>query len=134
MLRSIRAISWLRLALVAVTAVSVWLTASRLHLSTDLSTLFPESGDAGALVRWTRAFGGRDPAIVLVRGPVAEDVARVADAVAESLRHAPSVERVIVGIPAIPPLGDPTLAWAYAGPAARATPRAPARGAAGLAR
>jgi predicted exporter len=115
-----RSISWIRLALVAVTAASLWLTASRLRLSTDLSTLFPESGDAGALVRWTRAFGGRDPALVLVRGPVAADVERVAADVAESLRHAPSVDSVVVGVPAMAVLGDPTLAWAYAGPAARA--------------
>jgi predicted exporter len=111
---------WVRLVLVVVTAVSTWLTVERLHLSSDLSTLFPESGDAGALVRWNHAFGGRDPALVLVHGDAPEDVGRVADAIAEALRHEPSIERVIVGVPALTALPDPTLAWAYAGPQARA--------------
>jgi predicted RND superfamily exporter protein len=103
-----------------VTVASGWLTAAHLRLSSDLSTLFPDSGDAAALVRWTRAFGGRDPGLILVRGRDPADVAAVAEAMAESLRHAPSVERVLVGLPAISSLPDPTLAWAYAGPAARA--------------
>jgi predicted RND superfamily exporter protein len=111
---------WLSISLVLVTVVTAWLTASRLRLSSDISALFPQSGEAAALVRWSKAFGGRDPALVLVRGEVPEDVARVADAVAASLRDAPSIDRVLVGVPAPPPLPDATLAWAYAGPAARA--------------
>jgi predicted RND superfamily exporter protein len=114
-----RSFLWVRLLLVAVTVVSTWLTSARLHLSSDLSTLFPESGDAGALVRWNRAFGGRDPALILVHGDVPDDVAGAADAIAESLRHEASIERVIVGVPAPTQRMDPTLAWAYAGPAAR---------------
>jgi predicted exporter len=114
-----RSFLWVRLLLVVVTIVSAWLTSARLHLSSDLSTLFPESGDAGALVRWNRAFGGRDPALVLVHGDLPDDVAGAADAIAESLRHEASIERVIVGVPALTPLTDPTLAWAYAGPEAR---------------
>jgi predicted exporter len=114
-----RPTSWIRLALVAVTAASLWLTVSRLRLSTDLSTLFPESGDAGALVRWTRAFGGRDPTLILVRGPVAADVERAAADIGESLRHAPSIDSVLAGVPSMPALGDPTLSWAYAGTEAR---------------
>jgi predicted RND superfamily exporter protein len=115
-----RRLPWVPLVLVLVTVASAWLTADRLHLSSDLSTLFPESGDAGALVRWNHAFGGRDPALILVRGPAPEDVERVADSIAEALRHEPAIERVIVGLPALPVLPDPTLAWAYAGPSARA--------------
>ena len=94
-----RSISWVRLALVVATLACAWLTVAKLHLSSDLSTLFPESGEAGALVRWTRAFGGRDPAILLVRGEKPDDVARVADDVAEALRHAPSIARVVVRAP-----------------------------------
>ncbi len=115
-----RPFPWVRVILVVVTVASTWLTFSRLHLSSDLSTLFPESGDAGALVRWNRAFGGRDPALILVHGDAPDDVARVADTIAESLRHEPAIERVIVGVPALNALPDPTLAWAYAGPPARA--------------
>ncbi len=115
-----RSISWAPLAILIATVACTWLTVERLHLSSDLSTLFPESGDAGALVRWTRAFGGRDPAILLIRGDQPDDVARVAEDVAEALRHAPSIERVIVRAPAPAGLPDPTLAWAYAGTQARA--------------
>ena len=111
---------WARVALVVVTVVCAWLTVTRLRLSGDLSTLFPSSGDAAALSRWTRAFGGRDPVLVLVRGGDADRVSGAADAVAEALRHAPSIERVLDHAPRPAMPGDPTLAWAYAGPAARA--------------
>jgi predicted RND superfamily exporter protein len=109
-----------RVALVAATLVCAWLTASRLRVSTDVSTLFPDDADAAALGRWSRAFGGRDPAIVLVRGERAPDVAAEAEAIARALRNAPSMARVIDRAPAPPRTGDPTLAWAFAGPRARA--------------
>jgi len=113
--------SWLILAAVAVvTALSAYLTVEKLTVSSDLSLLFPESGDAGALLRWTRAFRGRDPAVVLVHGDRPEAVAAVADAAAEGLRHAPSIVRVVDRAPLPPVLRDPTLAWVHAGPAARA--------------
>jgi hypothetical protein len=108
-----------RALLLVVTLACGWLTASRLTLSSDLSTLFPESGDAGALGRWTHAFGGRDPVLVLVRGEKPEDVAAVAEAIAASLREAPSITRVLDRAPSPKPPDDPTLAWAYAGPDAR---------------
>jgi predicted RND superfamily exporter protein len=112
------------LAVVALTVACAWLTAAKLRVSSDVSTLFPNSGDAAALGRFTRAFGGRDPAVVLVRGERAEDVSAVADGIAEALRHSPSIVRVLDRAPSpeLPP--DPTLAWAYAGPAARARLRA----------
>lgn len=105
-------------AIVAVTLVSILLTA-RIHVTADLSTLFPESGDAAALARWNRAFRGRDPCVLLVRGERPDDVAVVVDELAAALKRAPSIERVLESAPAprMPP--DPTLAWAYAGPAAR---------------
>jgi hypothetical protein len=108
-----------RALLLVVTVACGWLTASRLTLSSDLSTLFPESGDAGALGRWTHAFGGRDPVLVLVRGDKPEDVAAVAEAIAVSLREAPSITRVLDRAPSPKPPDDPTLAWAYAGADAR---------------
>jgi uncharacterized protein len=110
----------LRAALVVLTIASGWLTVGRLRLSGDLATLLPESGDAGALARWTRAFGVRDPAIVLVRGERAEEVEAAADIIAGSLRAAPSVIRIVDRAPTPGALPDPTLAWAYAGPQARA--------------
>jgi predicted RND superfamily exporter protein len=112
--------SWLILAAVAlVTAPCGYLTVEKLTVSSDLSLLFPESGDAGSLLRWTRAFKGRDPAVVLVHGDRQEAVAAVADAIAEGLRHAASIVRVVDRAPPPPALRDPTLAWALAGSAAR---------------
>lgn len=109
-----------RVLVVVVSVACAWLTASRLRLSSDLSALFPATGDAEALSLWTRAFEGRDPDVVLVRGAAPDDVAAVADGVAEALRHAPSIERVLDRTP-VPDLpADPTLAWALAGPSARA--------------
>jgi predicted exporter len=102
------------------TLVCAYLTAVKLRVSSDMSALFPESGNASALVRWTHAFGGRDPVLVLVRGSRAEDVEQVADAIAEGLRRAPSIARVIDRAPAPEAPRDATLAWLFAGPDARA--------------
>ena len=111
---------WSRVAVVIATLICAWLTASRLHVSTDISALLPEGGDAATLATWSRVFGGGDPALVLVRGERPEDVAATADALARALRRAPSIARVIdrTPRPALP--GDPTLAWAFAGVEGRA--------------
>lgn len=110
----------LRIAIIVVTALCAWLTFAKLRVTSDLSTLFPRTGDAAALSRWTHAFGARDPAVVLVRGEKPEDVAAVAEGIARSLATAPSIAHVVDRAPTVTPPEDPTLAWAYAGPAARA--------------
>ena len=66
------------------------------------------------------AFGVREPAVILVRGERPDDVEAAAGLLAEALRSAPSIVRVMDRAPAPVPPADPTLAWAYAGPAARA--------------
>lgn len=112
-----RPYAW-RIALFVATCVSFYLTTFKLHLSSDLTDLFPNRGDAGMLTRFLRGFGGGDLAVVLVRGddPVKVDAASAA--LAEGLRGKPSVVRVLDAAP--PPKGfEPTLAWAYAGPTAR---------------
>jgi len=43
--------TWARVGVVVVTVASAWLTGWGLRLSGDLSTLFPQSGDAAALTR-----------------------------------------------------------------------------------
>jgi len=103
----------------AVTLVSIVLSA-RIRVNGDLSSLFPASGEAAALARWSRAFRGRDPCVLLVRGERPDDVAVVVADLVEALRRAPSIEGVIDRAPAPETPLDPTLAWAYAGPAARA--------------
>lgn len=109
-----------RCAVVIATLACAWLTFAKLRVTSDLSTLFPANGDAAQLARWTRAFGARDPAVILVRGEKQDDVAAVAEGIARELGKAPSIARVVDRAPAVVPPDDPTLAWAYAGPAARA--------------
>jgi predicted RND superfamily exporter protein len=66
----------------------------------------------------TRAFGGGDIALLLVRGDDPDVVARAAEAAAEELKTCSSVTSVLTSTPPPPPL-DPTEAWRFAGPAAR---------------
>ncbi|MDF2695269.1 MAG: rane protein exporter, partial [Labilithrix sp.] len=106
-----------RIAFVILTIVAFWF-ATRLELSKDLTTLFPRTPEAEALARVTRAFGGGDVALVLVRGEDAANVERAAEVVAAELRALPSVSSVITSPPA-PPVIDPTDAWRFAGPVAR---------------
>ena len=112
-----RAYAW-RLALLVATCLSLYLSTFKLRLSSDLTDLFPNRGDAGMLTRFLRGFGGGDLAVVLVRGDDPAEVDRAGAALAEALRTKGSVVRVLSSAP--PPKGfDPTLAWAYAGPTAR---------------
>ncbi|MBX3259003.1 MAG: MMPL family transporter [Labilithrix sp.] len=107
-----------RIVAVLLTVVALWL-ASRLELSNDLTTLFPRTPAAEALARVTRAFGGGDVALVLVRGDDPASVERAAEAAAEELRACASVAGAITSAP--PPAAiDPTEAWRFAGPVARA--------------
>jgi predicted RND superfamily exporter protein len=108
-----------RIVVVLVTIASAWLTFARLSLSGDLTTLFPDKGDAAALGRFTRAFGGGDLAMFLLRGESPDDVAGAARELSASLGSKPTVLRVTSRL--TPPRAvDPTLAWSFAGPAARA--------------
>ncbi len=104
--------------LVLLTAASLWLTATRLHISTDLSLLFPAQRESAALARVSRVFGGGDGCVVLVRAPSAEDARGAARNVVAALRSKPSVERVMDQSPGLA-LADPTLPWLYASPTAR---------------
>ena len=105
---------WILVILVTVVAA---LLTTRLHISGDLSALFPSQGEAAALGRFQRAFGGGDVAIALVRGDDAAEVTAAAAELTASLRAKGSVESVLDGAPK--PSLDPTLAWLVAGPEAR---------------
>jgi predicted RND superfamily exporter protein len=107
-------------ALIAgITAVCVWLTVARLGVSSDLTTLFPRDDASIAMARFTRAFGGGDLALVLVRGDEAADVEAAAREAADGLSKKGSIGRALFRVE--PPLAilDPTLAWLYASPSAR---------------
>jgi uncharacterized protein len=110
---------WLvRLALLAVTGWTLWLSVTKLHISSDLSLLFPSQREAEALARFTRAFGGGDLGVVLLRGDGEDDVFAASQEMAAELRDKPSIADVIDHAPA-PALADPMLAWVHAGPSAR---------------
>src|SRR5580704_16802561 len=114
---------WLPLAMVVATLLSAWLTATRLHVTSDLSALFPDRTASVALGRFVRTFGGGDVAAVLVRGKEPGDVEKAALELAALLRPRPSVadvmDRALPQAQATDKL-DPTMAWRYAGPVARA--------------
>ena len=113
---------WLPVAMILVTLVSAWLTATRLHISSDLSALFPDRAASAALARFVRAFGGGDFGAALVRGKDASDVEAATIELISSLRACPSITKVVDRAPtrgADLEKIDPTLAWRYAGPAAR---------------
>lgn len=119
-----RARPWsMPLLLIAVTLVSAWLTATRLSISSDLSALFPDRAASFALSRFVHAFGGGDVAAVLVRGRSAGEVEAAAHDLAELLAARPSITQVLERAP-LPDSADgsidPTLAWRFAGPTARA--------------
>ena len=88
-----------RIAAIVLTIVSIIL-AFRLELSKDLTGLFPRTKEASTLARVTRALGGGDVALVLVRGDSPDEVDRAADEAAEGLKKASSVAQVLTGPPA----------------------------------
>jgi predicted exporter len=111
---------WLaRIVVILVTIASFWLSATRLSLSGDLTSLFPDRGDAAALTRFTHAFGGGDVATLLVRGESPEEVQAAAEELSTAFATKPSVTRVATRVRNADRSLDPTLAWAYAGPIAR---------------
>jgi uncharacterized protein len=109
-----------RIAIVLATVVSAWLTAAKLHVSSDLTTLFPTTGDAAALARFTRAFAAGNVAPLLLEGGDPDDVAAAAKEAVDALRERPTVARIVDRAPPHDASLDPSLAWAFAGPTARA--------------
>ena len=113
--RALRALQALTLVLGVVSLV----IGSRLRLSGDLTDLFPKGPEAEALATFTRAFGGGDVGLVLVRGDEPASVTAAAEQASRLLEGRATVERVVASVPQPKPL-DPTLAWLHAGPRARA--------------
>jgi predicted RND superfamily exporter protein len=106
------------LALSLVTAITLWLSVTRLRISSDLSLLFPTRRESAALTRFTRVFGGGDLGVVLLQGGDEHEVLLAAQGLLVELRDKPSIRRVFDRAPAPQPT-DPTLAWIHAGPVAR---------------
>ncbi|MCW5810578.1 MAG: MMPL family transporter [Labilithrix sp.] len=92
---------------------------TRLGLSKDLTTLFPHTPEADMLARVTRAFGGGDLGLVLVRGDEPDAALAATEALAKELGGCASIAAVHTSVPAAPAATDPTEAWRFAGPRAR---------------
>ncbi|HWL86788.1 MAG TPA: hypothetical protein VNO21_13350, partial [Polyangiaceae bacterium] len=84
-----------RLALIVVTLLSLWLSTFKLHLSGDLTDLFPNRSETTMLMRFLRGFGGGDLGVVLLRGEDPSKVEAAAIALVAALRTKPSVVRVL---------------------------------------
>ena len=112
---------WLRVIQVVALLLGIvsLVASSRLRLSGDLTDLFPKGPEAEALATFTRAFGGGDVGVILVRGEDPAEVTKAAQEASKALEGKSTVARVVVQMPEPKPL-DPTLAWLHAGPLARA--------------
>jgi len=104
---------------VAVTAVAALLVTTSVRLNPDVVALLPSRGDAAALARYLRGFGGGGVSVVLIQGPDADHNAEAALATERALATRPSVafSRARIDAVAAP---DPMLAWRIADAPARA--------------
>jgi predicted RND superfamily exporter protein len=91
----------------------------RFRLEPNIASLLPERGEAAALRRYVRGFGGGDLAVVMVKADDPDESAAVAAEVARELGKKPSVKVAADRIDASRSL-DPTLAWRHADARVRA--------------
>ncbi|HVK71470.1 MAG TPA: MMPL family transporter [Polyangium sp.] len=105
------------LVLVGMTLLALLAVTFRLRLDPNVASLLPDQGEAAALRRYVRGFGGGDLAVVLVEGPEPETVASVAADIATELGKRPSVARAADRIDTSRAL-DPMLAFRHADPRA----------------
>ena len=87
------------IVLFVVAALSAFLVATRVRLSPDIAELLPDRGDAAALARWLRAFGGGDPGLVLVEAADAALAEEASRRVVVELAGARSVVRAYDALP-----------------------------------
>jgi len=102
--------------LAALTAASLALVGLRVRLQPDVVALLPDQGEAAALRRWVRAFGGADLGAVLVQGDP-EEGAAAAREIAEGLRTKPAVRSAADRVDLSRTL-DPMAVFRHAGPTA----------------
>jgi uncharacterized protein len=106
------------ITLVVVTLLSVLLGAYRLRLDPDVDALLPSRGEAAALRRYLRAFGGGGLGVVLVEGTDPAGVARASDELAARLEGLPSVASATARVE-LAEVTDPWLVWRSADASAR---------------
>ncbi|HRI66915.1 MAG TPA: MMPL family transporter, partial [Polyangium sp.] len=104
-------------ALVFLTVLTFVAVTLRLRIDPNVSSLLPDRGEAAALRRYVRGFGGGDLAVVLVQGPDKETNATVANEIADELGQRPNVARASSRVDSSRAL-DPMLAFRHADPRA----------------
>lgn len=105
------------LALVLLTLLTCGAVTMRLRIDPNVSSLLPDRGEAAALRRYVRGFGGGDLAVVLVQGADREVNATVANEIADELAAKASVARASSRVDSSRAL-DPMLAFRHADPRA----------------
>ena len=111
-----------RILLVISTVAALLLVTLRVRLNPDVVALLPHQGDAGALSRYIKGFGGGGLSVILIQGSDPSKNAALADRVASGLRGRPSVAFAAAGAP-VPGTGskapDPLLLFRNADTTAR---------------
>ncbi|WP_437974660.1 MMPL family transporter [Sorangium sp. So ce295] len=100
-------------ALAALTLAAFAAVTLRLQLEPNIASLLPERGDAAALRRYVRGFGGGDLGVVMVKGDDPDENAAVAAEIARALAARPTVQRAADRIDVSRSL-DPWVAFRHA--------------------
>jgi uncharacterized protein len=100
------------------TALSAFAVGLRFRFEPDVAALLPDRGEAAALQRYVRAFGGSDLSIVLVRGDDADENAAAAAAIAGELGRRPTVRSAVHRVD-VDKAVDPMLVFRHADAAAQ---------------
>lgn len=104
-------------ALALLTLTTCIAVTLRLRIDPNVSALLPDQGEAAALRRYVRGFGGGDLAVVLIQGPDKDTNAAVANEIADELGRRPSIARASSRVDSSRAL-DPMLAFRHADPRA----------------
>lgn len=105
-------------ALLAATGASLWVVSGRLRLDPNVGSLLPDRGDAVALRRYVRAFGGGDLGAVMVRSDEPDLNRRLCAEIAAALAARPSMAIAVDRIDASQQ-PSPWLVWRHANAAIR---------------
>ncbi len=105
--------AWWLAVLVVATVASLWIMDGHLRLDPNVGSLLPDRGDAVALRRYVRAFGGGDLGAVMVRSNDPELNRRLCAEIATELSTRPSMALAVDRIDTSKQL-SPWLVWRHA--------------------
>jgi uncharacterized protein len=90
-------------------ALATTVVTTSVRLDPDVASLLPDRGEAAALARYARAFGGGEPGLVLIEGTDRDEVAETATAVESALADLPFAR--VFSDPADAVQGEPASSW-----------------------